>query len=441
MTAQGPARRGALVILATIALSAVIAPGAHGSSAGRDTDGDGLPDAWERTYAGTDPRKTDSDGDGGTDDREDPDQDALTNIWELRLGLHPRRADTDRDDTPDGNEDGDADGLRNVFELRRARTSPVKSDTDLDGLRDGVEDPDGDDLSNAGEQRYGTGPRVADTDGTGPDDWHEDSNGDGIADGLTQDRRVIPGDLRPTLTRPNDRPTSHTRCHQGQTASRVLVCSVGRPGGRRVVVIGDSHALHWRAALEQVARARGWRLTFMTKSACPIADVPNKRPSCARWREAALRRIASMRPRMVIVSTLGQYPVPGARNAADSRRKWRGGLIRTLRRLDRIAGRVVLLGDTPFFGSDPVGCLRRHRGDLSRCSVRRSSAVIGDRLDTQRSAAGAAGVLFRDTTRLACPYDPCPLVTGRTLMIYDRSHFTVAYARSIWRGLARLLPS
>src|SRR5690606_20605513 len=113
---------------------------------------------------------------------------------------------------------------------------------------------------------------------------------------------------------------------------------------------------------------------------------------------------------------------------------------RTLRRLDKRAGRVVLLGDTSSFGPDPVGCLRRHRADVSRCSIRRSVAVPEERVAIERAAADAAGVRYRRTDRLSCQYDPCPLIMERTLVAYDHGHMTTRFAATLWPGLARLLP-
>jgi hypothetical protein len=113
---------------------------------------------------------------------------------------------------------------------------------------------------------------------------------------------------------------------------------------------------------------------------------------------------------------------------------------RTLRRLDRSAGSVVLLGDTSSFGTDPVGCLRRHRADISRCSIRRSVAVPEERVAIERAAAEAAGVRYRRTDPLSCQYDPCPLVMERTLVAYDHGHMTARFAATLAPGLARLLP-
>jgi hypothetical protein len=394
-------RAAAATLLLILALTGVATPA--WSSSG-DRDGDGLPTLFE---------------------------------W-LSRSSHPLLPDTDTDAAADG-ADTDLDRLRNRFEDVMARTDPRVGDTDRDGVRDGAEDPDGDDLSNAGEQRYGTDPFDADTDDDGVDDWHEDSNHDGRADGMTQDRRRVPSVLRPTLAAPFDRPAAHAACHQNQQSSAVIACRFGKRGGVRVVLIGDSHALQWRGPLERLAKARGWRVWVITKSACQVADAPTANRTCRAWREAAIRRVRAIHPAIVIVGGLMRFVNDDASIDKAGARRWREGMSRTLRRLDRAARTVVLLGDTPRFG-DPVGCLRRHRGNLSACSRRRSLAVSADRVAVERRAAEAAGVRYARTDHLACPYDPCPVVIERTLVAYDSGHLTVRFATSLWRGLGRLLP-
>lgn len=59
-----------------------------------DTDGDGIPDAWEVAH-GLNPNSP-------TDAFEDPDRDDLSNLDEFRNGTDPRKADSDGDGLPDG---------------------------------------------------------------------------------------------------------------------------------------------------------------------------------------------------------------------------------------------------------------------------------------------------------------------------------------------------
>ena len=423
------------------AVGVVDGSGAIAAEAPVDTDGDGLPDGFEADRTGTDPLVPDTDADGVPDDREDLDRDGLTNRWELRLGLRPRSADSDRDGIGDGREDPDGDRLQNRFEIRTTRTDPRAMDSDRDGLMDSVEDDDRDDLSNAGEQRYGTDPAKADTDRDGVGDWHEDADRDGRPDGLRQDRRRVPRGLQPGLGQPPETGAT-ARCHQDTTGSKVLVCDRHTGSGKLVVVIGDSHAWHWREGLDKVARSRDWNLLFITKSACPVADIQTRSGyrSCPGWREAAFDRVKSLAPALVIVSQHDGYRIAGAESDTDNTRRWRKGLARSLRRLDRMVDDVILLGDTSRFRSDPVACLRRHRTDLSRCSVRRSVAANRQRFATDRAAARAAGVRYRDTWRLTCPYDPCPLVIDDVRVARNGTHITSAFARRVWRGLDRRLP-
>jgi hypothetical protein len=127
-----------------------------------DTDGDGLPDGWERIFYGnlSATAAGDSDGDGrstvqeyeaGSDPtRSDSDRDGLSDSEEAAAGTNPVAADTDGDGLRDSDEikvhgtdprkaDTDGDGLGDAAELNVHRTDPLKADTDGDGVSDGVE--------------------------------------------------------------------------------------------------------------------------------------------------------------------------------------------------------------------------------------------------------------------------------------------------------------
>ncbi|MEZ4269028.1 MAG: Ig-like domain-containing protein [Myxococcota bacterium] len=169
-----------------------------------DSDGDGLPDAYELA-SGLSPYSVDNasgdpDSDGadhaaeaaaGTrGDVADSDGDGVSDGAELGRGLNPRSYDSDGDGLSDGVEDG-------------LGTDPLKADSDGDGIDDGVEvangsdpmtsvDSDGDGLSDLREELLGSDPTLADSDGDGCDDAAElamgtqfgaaDTDGDGAGD-------------------------------------------------------------------------------------------------------------------------------------------------------------------------------------------------------------------------------------------------------------------
>lgn len=92
-----------------------------------DTDGDGLPDGYEIINLGTDATRQDSDENGIPDAREDADKDGLDNLKEYELGTNPL------------SEDSDYDGLTDNDELQVYGTDPKNNDTDGDGIHDGDE--------------------------------------------------------------------------------------------------------------------------------------------------------------------------------------------------------------------------------------------------------------------------------------------------------------
>ena len=204
------------------------------------------------------------------------------------------------------------------------------------------------------------------------------------------------GTCGPPLSRPRDRPSAFWACQQKLGVAAVLICRRGSTG-RRVVLFGDSHALQWRGPLERVADSRGWRLWFITKSACPVARISLAASDCAAWREAAIKAIAALHPDLVIVSNLNVYRSQDASDEAEAAGLWRVGLASTLRALDRHARRVILLGDTSRW--DDPACLAAHPVTSRRAACVAQAAIDADRIANDEAAAAAAGVSYRRTVR------------------------------------------
>ncbi len=93
-----------------------------------DTDGDGLSDYQEVVELGTDPLKADTDNNGVSDYDEDQDNDTLSNGYEYSIGTNPANKDSDNDSLDDNDEiniyntspiksDTDGDGATDDWEL------------------------------------------------------------------------------------------------------------------------------------------------------------------------------------------------------------------------------------------------------------------------------------------------------------------------------------
>jgi hypothetical protein len=106
-----------------------------------DSDGDGMPDAWEEQY-GMNPLVYET-GIYGPDG--DIDGDGVSNINEYKLGYIPTSQDSLGNGMGDANQDSDGDGLANAVEQSTYLTDSSQADTDDDGVNDGKEVSDASD--------------------------------------------------------------------------------------------------------------------------------------------------------------------------------------------------------------------------------------------------------------------------------------------------------
>ncbi|MDA7649505.1 hypothetical protein N8580_04135, partial [Akkermansiaceae bacterium] len=114
-----------------------------------DTDGDGMPDAYESAN-GLNPAVDDA-GD-------DLDADDVTNFTEYLNGTDPQDDDSDDDNLKDGVETNTGIWVS----ITDTGTDPLNSDSDGDTLSDGLENPD---LPFVDAAQPGTNPNLLDTDG------------------------------------------------------------------------------------------------------------------------------------------------------------------------------------------------------------------------------------------------------------------------------------
>jgi hypothetical protein len=345
--------------------------------------------------------------------------------------------------------DTDGDGLRDSWETNWGLTDPALRDTNGNGLIDSSEDPDGDGLGNLGEQRFGTNPGVADSNGDGIRDSLEDSNGNGIRDGLEQDRRPVPPNLKPTLAAaPNDTPVSYSNgCHTFQGSARIHPCVFGDPhGGKTVVIFGDSHALQWVPGLTRAAKVHHWRLVSITKSGCPSVDVrfrsrafPNDAVPCREWRQRSIKWLGSHVPDLIIIANSRGYTTVDAQGHTIPRDPaWGAGLARTLSALPA-AAHLLVLGDTPHLTIDPPRCLAAHPHDISACETTRGKSENHKHDNVESATASQNGASFVSLNALVCSYDPCPVLAGNVVMWRNTSHLTATWVTKLWPSLAAVV--
>jgi hypothetical protein len=259
-----------------------------------------------------------------------------------------------------------------------------------------------------------------------------------LAQGVVAAARVVPSNAAPALDRViDDLPVVYARgCNAwfAATTSPLAKCVFGvRDAPRSIVLLGDSHAAQWFPALEQTAIKDGWRLTNLTKAACPPYEVTVRNPKlsrvfweCGQWREHSIAQIRAERPDMVVLSAYSGYYRPLIASDQDFLTAWSNGINRLLAEFP--AGtRVVIIGDTPTWPTPPVDCLSAHLNDTSACSAATSDLLAKDIYTAEAAAAAASGATFVPAVDWLCT-DRCESLAGNVVIYRDRHHITATFA-------------
>jgi hypothetical protein len=209
---------------------------------------------------------------------------------------------------------------------------------------------------------------------------------------------------------------------------------------RTVALVGDSHAAHWRGALEVVSQARGWRGFSLTRSGCPLSaalpDLPRaRRASCADWRSAVqgwFRRHPEVQT--VFVSQLSGTDVKAPRGV-DRREHQVRGYLRAWRSLPRTVRQIIVLRDVPFSSESTPICVERAMRNRRRagiaCAMPRSKALRRDAAAAAARRRGAARVHVIDLTPTMCSPRLCFPVVGGVLVHKDKTHLTALFAGTL----------
>jgi len=206
------------------------------------------------------------------------------------------------------------------------------------------------------------------------------------------------------------------------------------------VLFGDSHAAMWLPALQLLGIDRHWRIVPVVKVACPPFEVTVFRASlgralteCNEWRPLAMDLVASEHPAIVFVASSRAYELvdgQGRPLPTDPYQAWAAGMTRTLLALRQVAGRVVLIGESPHFAFDPPECLaENHR--IEDCTIPESQLVNTAYQALERQTTSRTGVDLIPTIPWLCQEESCPLVLNDYLVYRNQGHLTATITTAL----------
>ncbi|HEY8082471.1 MAG TPA: acyltransferase family protein [Solirubrobacterales bacterium] len=240
-------------------------------------------------------------------------------------------------------------------------------------------------------------------------------------------------------------------CLVGISGTNSNKCLYGDPNAERTLILfGDSHAMQYFPALEELAETRHWRLIALTKAECTPGEVQirsmvadREYSQCDAWREESLRRIEMGDPESAIVVMSGDtayvpYGSDGEELSGNAgATAMEAGYIASLTRIHRTGLRTVVIRDTPVSASDVPGCVSEDLQRLESCAFAR----VRDKTKEfdGRAARAVPDTHLIDISPKICPDGLCRAVIGNALVYRDKSHLSATFSRTLAPVIERRL--
>ena len=241
---------------------------------------------------------------------------------------------------------------------------------------------------------------------------------------------------------------ANSDCNFLEKEGELLPCAFGvapDQAEESIALIGDSHAAHWRAAIDTVMAAKHWTGVSMTKAGCPlstaVSDIPEPgKTKCIRWKRQLFRWFARHpEVRTVITSNHTGGKVVGAKGRHYGAHV--EGYAEALQQLPPTVERIISIRDTPRITQNSFPCVeraaRRRTAPGPACALPRRWALRADPAIPAAQRLDARRVQLVDMTRFMCSERMCLPVIGGALVNKDQTHLTRVFATTLGPYLLR----
>ena len=239
--------------------------------------------------------------------------------------------------------------------------------------------------------------------------------------------------------------TPNVACTRAAVEGAADACSYGvKQPVATVALLGDSHAAHWRAGLDVVAKAKRWRVLEFARPHCPFsfatpAASQAGADDCVAYNQRVLHWLGS-HPSVTTVFVSNNARLEMAERGRDYRVR---GDMAAFAWLPASVQKIFVLRDTPtnlLATPDCIrGAIRRQVEAGARCAVPRRRALVTD--PTVVAAAREPRARVIDLTSFFCSSKACLPVVGGVLVHKDQDHLTQDFSASLGPYIARAVDS
>ena len=193
---------------------------------------------------------------------------------------------------------------------------------------------------------------------------------------------------------------------------------------KRIVVLGDSHAQQYMAALGPIAKSHGWEVVALLKGNCRFGgESPERDADCNAFNRASAQYVLNHRPDAVFtVATLTHKEAPFETEVPQ--------YLEGIKPFTDAGMDVVGIRDNPRFNINMPECVQKNGEDAAECNVPEQESLAGSSpLDAYRGQVPR--LYLMDMSDFICADGTCPAVVGNVYVYKDDNHLTKTYVQTM----------
>ena len=204
-------------------------------------------------------------------------------------------------------------------------------------------------------------------------------------------------------------------------------CRQATPEGetaKRIVVLGDSHAQQYLAALAPIAESRGWELVTLLMPACRFgAESETRNAECNTYNRASAAYVLEHRPDAVFtVASLTHEEAPFETEVP--------AYLEGIQPIADAGIEIIGIRDNPRFTINMPECVQRHTPDAPACNPPLNESLVEPSpLESYRGKV--EGLHLMDLSDFICAGGICPAVVGNIYVYKDDNHLSRTYVESM----------
>jgi len=201
---------------------------------------------------------------------------------------------------------------------------------------------------------------------------------------------------------------------------------------KKILILGNSHAEQWMAALKPVAKKNNWLLYYVLKGGCVYAPPGSGLgPDCEKFNAEVDKYVKQHKPDAIVTVATAASPSSPEERLAQ-------GFEQLARNFTAEGIDVIGIRDNPRFSLNMAECVVSKGSDHASCNPPRED-VLPETPAFSPLVGKISGLSLLDMSDSICTKTACPAQVGNMYVYLDTNHLSASYAETMADALENRL--